>query len=310
MSKINNEILMAAHAGFCFGVKRAVDAIEDALKNSDSQVWTIGLPIHNPQEVSRLQSLGLHVADNESEIPSEAKVLIRAHGETLEVLEKLKSRNVNVIDMTCPFVSKAQEMAALFSEKGYKIILLGDKNHPEIKGIIGHVKNLVPDVIADENEAESLGMYNKVALISQTTQREEKLSKVAAVLVKKSKELHVCNTICKATSERQNAVKKLVEEGNVDGVVLVGGKSSANTGKLKDIVKSQGVSVLWIEESEELDQNLNWFNDKFKIGIAAGASTPAWLIINTKIKIAQIQSAKGDYSHGSAGSNAGSVNFN
>lgn len=280
-------IITAEHAGFCFGVKRAVDAIEKALEK-DSQVWTIGLPIHNPQEVSRLVKMGLRVAEDESEIPSGAKVLIRAHGEALEVFERLKNRGILIEDMTCPFVRKAQKMAAEMSEKNYYVVVLGDKNHPEVKGIVGHISNAENyEVIADEKEAENVRNRSKIGLLSQTTQREEKLSKIAGILTRKTSELHVCNTICKATSERQDAVKKLVTENNIDGVVLIGGKQSANTAKLRDIIKSEGKAVLWIEDEKEIESNSEWFKNKFRIGIAAGASTPEWLIINIKNIIAQ-----------------------
>ena len=281
-------VIMAKHAGFCFGVKRAVNAIEQALTNNDNkQVWTIGLPIHNPQEVARLEALGLHVADDDREIPEGAKVLIRAHGEPLEVFDRLKARNIDVEDMTCPFVSKAQNMAAELSSKNYHVILLGDKNHPEIKGILGHVDNInEAEVVANEDEAENISRCNKIALISQTTQREERLSRVAGILVRKCSELHVCNTICKATAQRQDAVRELVRENNVDGVILIGGKASANTGKLRDIIEAEGVSVLWLEDEDEIESNSQWFNNKFKIGIAAGASTPEWLI-NKIVNIAQ-----------------------
>ena len=286
-----NKIILAEHAGFCFGVKRAVDAIEKAL-SQNNQIYTIGLPIHNPQEVNRLEKLGLHVASSESEIPNGAKVLIRAHGEPLDVIEKLHSRKIEVIDMTCPFVKKAQEFAAKFSDLKYQIVLLGDKNHPEIKGIIGHTKNSSPEVIINESEADNIKYFPKIALISQTTQREEKLSKVASILVNKCSELHVCNTICKATSERQEAVKKLVSKNNnqkIDGVVLVGGRSSANTAKLRDIIQNENVDVLWIEEPSELNNNYDWFKNKNMIGIAAGASTPSWLIIDTENRISQLK---------------------
>ena len=281
-------VIMAKHAGFCFGVKRAVSAIEQALTNNDNkQVWTIGLPIHNPQEVARLEALGLHVANDDREIPEGAKVLIRAHGEPLEVFDRLKARNIDVEDMTCPFVSKAQNMAAELSSKNYHVILLGDKNHPEIKGILGHVDNInEAEVVANEDEAENISRCNKIALISQTTQREERLSRVAGILVRKCSELHVCNTICKATAQRQDAVRELVRENNVDGVILIGGKASANTGKLRDIIEAEGVSVLWLEDEDEIESNSQWFNNKFKIGIAAGASTPEWLI-NKIVNIAQ-----------------------
>ena len=284
------KIIMADHAGFCFGVKRAVDAIENAL-HDNKEVWTIGLPIHNPQEVARLESMGLRVAKNSSEIPSGAKVLIRAHGEPLDVVERLKARGIDVEDMTCPFVRKAQEKAALLSQEGYHVVLLGDKNHPEIKGIIGHVSDTGnADVIADEDEASQLQFHAKTALISQTTQREERLERIAGILVGKSSELRVCNTICKATAQRQEAARELVRNNNLDGVVLIGGKSSANTGKLRDILEAEGVNVLWVEDEKETEANSDWFSGKFTVGIAAGASTPEWLIH----KITKIIAAKQD----------------
>ena len=283
-------VIMAEHAGFCFGVKRAVDAISEALKTAP-EVWTIGLPIHNPQEVSRLEGLGLRVADNDSEVPDGAKVLIRAHGEPLDVVERLKARGIDVEDMTCPFVRKAQEKAALLSQEGYHVVLLGDKNHPEIKGIIGHVSDTGnAEVIANEDEASQLQFHAKTALISQTTQREERLERIAGILVGKSSELRVCNTICKATAQRQEAARELVRNNNLDGVVLIGGKSSANTGKLRDILEAEGVNVLWVEDEKETEANSDWFSGKFTVGIAAGASTPEWLIH----KITKIIAAKQD----------------
>ena len=282
-------VIMAEHAGFCFGVKRAVDAVSEALKNN-SEVWTIGLPIHNPQEVARLQAMGLRVAQNDSEIPSGAKVMIRAHGEALDVTERLRARGIDIADMTCPFVRKAQEKAAELSREGYHIVLLGDKNHPEIKGILGHVGNVNDaEVVADESEALNVQFHAKTALISQTTQREERLEKIAGILTGKSSELRVCNTICKATAQRKDAVRKLVRENQIDGVVLIGGKSSANTGKLKDILTAEGVNVLWVEDENEINANSKWFKEKSVIGIAAGASTPEWLIDKIKNIIAAKQ---------------------
>lgn len=281
-------IIMAEHAGFCFGVKRAVDAISDALK-SGGEVWTIGLPIHNPQEVSRLESLGLRVADDDTQIPDGARVMIRAHGEPLEVIDRLKARGVSVEDMTCPFVRKAQDKAAELSRDGWHVVLLGDKNHPEIRGILGHVADTSnAQVIADEAEASHVQFHAKTALISQTTQREERLERIAGILVGKSSELHVCNTICKATAQRQESVRELVRENHLDGVVLIGGKSSANTGKLRDILEAEGVKVLWVEDERETEENSDWLTGKSSLGIAAGASTPEWLIDRVKAKIVDI----------------------
>ena len=286
--------VMAEHAGFCFGVKRAVDAIERALQNSP-EVWTIGLPIHNPQEVARLEALGLRVAASESDIPTGARVLIRAHGESLDVIDSLRKKGVDVEDMTCPFVKKAQDMAAGLSRENYCVVLLGDKNHPEIKGIIGHTVNPENvEVVADENEAENLSHRHKIALVSQTTQREERLAKVAGILAVKCSELHVCNTICKATAQRQEAVRELVRHNDVDGVVLIGGRQSANTGKLRDIIEAEGVCVLWAEDEKDIHENSSWFMGKHRIGIAAGASTPSWLIDKISGIIAENKAVEGD----------------
>ena len=287
-------IFMAEHAGFCFGVKRAVDAIELALQHTP-EVWTIGLPIHNPQEVHRLQALGLKVAKSEADIPTGAKVLIRAHGESINVIDTLIQKGVHVEDMTCPFVKKAQDMAAELSRNGWHVVLLGDKNHPEIKGIIGHTIN--PDnvdVVADDTEARNISRHNKIALVSQTTQREERLAKVAGILAVKCSELHVCNTICKATAQRQEAVRELVRHNHVDGVVLIGGRQSANTAKLRDIIETEGVSVLWAEDEMDINENNSWFMDKYTIGIAAGASTPGWLIDKISNIIAEKKAVEGD----------------
>ncbi len=285
--------VMAEYAGFCFGVKRAVDAIELALKNTP-EVWTIGLPIHNPQEVARLEAMGLRVADTYADIPTGAKVLIRAHGESLDVIENLRAKGVDVEDMTCPFVKKAQNMAAELSRKGYRVILLGDRNHPEIKGIIGHtVKPENVEVVADEQEAAAISRHNRLAVVSQTTQREERLARVAGILAVKCSELHVCNTICKATAQRQEAVSELVRHDNVDGVVLIGGRQSANTGKLRDIIEAEGVCVLWVEDEMDIHENSSWFMGKHRIGIAAGASTPSWLIDKISNIIAHIGSQEG-----------------
>lgn len=278
------QIVMAERAGFCFGVKRAVDAILEALTgNPEREVWTIGMPIHNPQEVARLKNMGLRVAEEVSEVPPGVKVLIRAHGESRAVLRELREKNVCVIDTTCPFVRRAQDLANSLSDEGYHIVLLGDRNHPEIRSIMGYVDGGL-DVVVDEAEAMLLPKRGRVALISQTTQQEERLAAVAAILVRRAGELRVCNTICRATMERQDAVRALV--GRVDGVVLIGGRESANTGKLRNIAEMSGLDVLWIESTEELDRG--WFEGRDTIGIAAGASTPEWLITEISNKIARM----------------------
>ncbi|MDR1977760.1 MAG: 4-hydroxy-3-methylbut-2-enyl diphosphate reductase [Synergistaceae bacterium] len=286
------EIIMADRAGFCFGVKRAVDEIINALESRASAqgallpkgaVWSIGMPIHNPQEVARLKTMGLKVAQDADEVPDGAMVLIRAHGESRAVIEGLRGRGGVIVDMTCPHVRRAQERASELSSQGYDVVLLGDARHPEIRSIMGYVDGPI-DVVANVAEAEKLPKRSRAALISQTTQQEELLADIASVLVSKTGELCVCNTICKATVERQDAVRRLA--GKVDGVVLIGGKESANTAKLRDIAEANGMDVLWIESVDGMDWG--WLQGKIRIGIAAGASTPQWLITEVCNKIARM----------------------
>lgn len=273
---------MADPTGFCFGVRRAVDEILKALSES-GELWSIGMPIHNPQEVARLQGRGLKVAGSVQDIPDGARVLIRAHGESRAVIRELHEKKAQVIDMTCPFVRRAQERASELSAQDYHIVLLGDCGHPEIRAIMGYVDGTV-DVVASVEEAQKLARRPRVALISQTTQQEERLAVVASALIPGAGELHVCNTICRATVERQDAVRRLV--GKVDGIVVVGGKESANTKKLRDIAETNGMDVVWIENVDEMDGR--WTRGKSRIGIAAGASTPQWLITEVCSKIGRM----------------------
>jgi 4-hydroxy-3-methylbut-2-enyl diphosphate reductase len=266
------EVVVADPTGFCFGVKRAIDEIVRALSEKED-VWSIGMPIHNAQEVARLSAMGLKVAKEAGDIPDGAKVVVRAHGIARAVFAELRNRGAQVIDMTCPFVRRAQVHAAELSSQGFHVVLLGDARHPEIRSIMGCVDGTI-EVVADVDEAKQLSRRPRMALISQTTQQEERLVAVAAVLVRKAEELHVCNTVCRATLDRQNAVRSLA--GKVDGLVVVGGRDSANTSKLRDIAKTNGMDVVWIEKIDEMDRR--WLEGKNRIGIAAGASTPQWLI--------------------------------
>lgn len=276
------KVIIADPTGFCFGVKRAVDKIIHALSNED-EVWSIGMPIHNPQEVARLKTMGLRVAKDAADIPDGARVLIRAHGEPRAVIKELHDKGAQVVDMTCPFVRRAQELASELSSQGYHIVLLGDRNHPEIRSIMGYIDGDA-DVVIDSAEAEKLSKRSRIALISQTTQQEELLASIASLLVLKAGELHVCNTICVSTVERQDAVRRLV--GHVDGIVVIGGKESANTAKLRDIAKTNDMDVVWIEDIDEMDWG--WLEGKNTIGIAAGASTPQWLITEVCNKIGRM----------------------
>jgi 4-hydroxy-3-methylbut-2-enyl diphosphate reductase len=276
------KVIVAEQSGFCFGVKRAVDEIVKVLTDKGT-AWSIGMPIHNPQEVARLQTMGLKIAKDAGEVPDGARVFIRAHGEPGAVIEGFRGRGAQVFDMTCPFVRRAQERARELSAEGYRVVLLGDLLHPEIRSIMGNVEGAI-DVVAGVEDARKLPKAPRVALLSQTTQQEELLAEVTSALVPRAGELHVCNTVCKATVERQDAVRRLA--GKVDGLVVVGGKESSNTAKLRDIGEAGGMDVVWIENIGEMDWR--WLDEKAVIGIAAGASTPQGLITEVCDKIARM----------------------
>lgn len=269
-------IVVANPTGLCFGVKRAIHSMEKALEKGDT-VYCIGSPIHNPQEIKRLESLGLEVVSSPDEIPCGKPVFVRAHGIAPQVFANLKKKNVTIIDGTCPFVRKAQDMARVLSKKGYFLLVLGDENHPEIQGILGYVDGPYK-VVGEETKLQTIDKIDKIGIISQTTQQESNLKRIASVAIGLAKEVRIYNTICRATVERQNAVRQLA--GNVDGIVVIGGHNSANTGKLFRIAKESGSPACWVEQANQLDSK--WLSGKNTIGIAAGASTPDWLINQLK----------------------------
>ncbi|HPJ26057.1 MAG TPA: 4-hydroxy-3-methylbut-2-enyl diphosphate reductase [Synergistaceae bacterium] len=265
--------IMADPTGLCFGVRRAIDQLEEALEEH-CRVYALGSPIHNPQEVGRLEKKGLEVVQSPQEVPEGGVVFIRAHGVPPEDLELLRGRRAHLVDGTCPFVRKAQEQARRLSQEGYFVVIVGDTDHPEVKGIRGHVEGNVTVINPALPVYTDFPPASRVGVVCQTTLREESLIKIVSHLLIRTEELRVCNTICRATVLRQDSVKKLSRE--VDGIIVMGGKNSANTHKLVQIVQNSGTPVQWIEQAEDLDWR--WVEGKNTLGIAAGASTPDWLI--------------------------------
>ncbi|MDO9508209.1 MAG: 4-hydroxy-3-methylbut-2-enyl diphosphate reductase [Thermovirgaceae bacterium] len=283
------ELIFAEPRGFCFGVRRAISTLEDSLARF-GKVYALGSPIHNSQEINRLRSLGLEIIEDPSDVPSKAAVFIRAHGVSGETLESLAGKGSIIIDGTCPFVRKAQEKAAFLSEAGYMVLILGDKDHPEVQAIRQFARGMVRvvDPAAVSFPVES--GISKIGIVSQTTQRKETLSLLVSSVTKMADEVRVFNTICDATSARQESVARLA--GSVDGIIVIGGKNSANTAKLVEISKKTGTPTLWIENDGEMESG--WFRGKRKIGIAAGASTPDWLIHKLENRLASAKSARED----------------
>jgi 4-hydroxy-3-methylbut-2-enyl diphosphate reductase len=256
----------------CFGVRRAIEQLEDALSRYGT-IFALGSPIHNPQEVTRLAGMGLEVVDDIADVPEGSVAFIRAHGVSRSELEEAGRRCRVVVDGTCPFVRNVQQKAEYLEKEGYGVVIVGDSSHPEVKGILGHIRGEAL-VIGGDGEVPAEGRRSKIGILCQTTQREDALARAASKFVFNTDEVRVYNTVCRATIERQASIKKLA--ASVDGIIVIGGRNSANTRELVEISESLGVPAMWVEQAEEL--NRRWLRGRQTIGVAAGGSTPDWLL--------------------------------
>ena len=266
------EIRVAKSAGFCWGVKRAVNIAVDAIGKT-KKTYCLGELIHNRREIERLKKLGMEFIEDMEALESGNTVIIRSHGVAPQVINFLKNKGLQIVDATCPFVKDVHEKAIKLEKEGYPVLILGNPKHPEVIGIAGHVINS-PMIIDTIEEIERLPRMPKLGVVCQTTLNVDFLREAISLLSLKVKELKVYNTICNATSIRQNEAKKLASQ--VDVMLIVGGKNSSNTTKLYQISKSVNERSYHIESKEEIDHS--WFEGAKSIGITAGASTPQWVI--------------------------------
>jgi len=273
------EIILAKSAGFCFGVKRATQMAFAAAAEHE-HICSLGPVIHSPQVVKRLAEQGVAVVTKVEDIPP-GSVIIRSHGVTAEEMNKVQEKNLTIVDATCPFVKKAQEYAARLSEEGYTVVIVGEVEHPEVQGIVSFSADSVVHVVADAEQAVALPRMRKVGIVAQTTQLYENLKDVMDVCLAKSQELKVYNTICDATSVRQNEAREIAL--SVDLMIVIGGHASANTSRLARICKELQPHTWHIETPEEIQPG--WFADVEKVGVTAGASTPRWLIDEVVAKV-------------------------
>ncbi|RUM68593.1 MAG: 4-hydroxy-3-methylbut-2-enyl diphosphate reductase [Sulfurospirillum sp.] len=270
------EIRLAENYGFCFGVKRAIEIAEES-----RDAYTYGPLIHNTEEINRLQdNFNVTTAHEMDELDGTNRVIIRTHGIVKEELRELKKSGKEIIDATCPFVTKPQEIVEEMSQAGYKVIIFGDEKHPEVKGVKSYAVNK-PIVVLSTSELEDLYLGPKVAVVAQTTRKVKEFMKVVDYLVERVKEVRVFNTICNATFENQEAADKLSKEADV--MIVIGGKNSSNTKQLFSIVQNNCPDSYHIEVPEELEAS--WFAGKKLCGVTAGASTPDWIIQNVIEKI-------------------------
>lgn len=267
------EITIAKHAGFCFGVKRAtLLAFEKASDGAIGETCTLGPIIHSPQVVERLEEMGVRVVKKLSQI-EKGRIILRSHGVTSTEMKEASEKGLEVIDATCPFVRKAQSYVELLSEEGYEVLVVGDRDHPEVEGIISYASRPVT-VVASAEEAQSLPKTKRLGVVAQTTQSYETLEAVVQVCLAKVQELRVFNTICDATSVRQDEAKILARQ--VECMIVIGGFNSANTRRLAEICKELQPNTHHVEIADQLLPE--WFDNIGSVGITAGASTPKWLI--------------------------------
>ncbi|MGL5822591.1 MAG: 4-hydroxy-3-methylbut-2-enyl diphosphate reductase [Sarcina sp.] len=275
----NRKVILAENAGFCFGVKRAVDETLKTREESNKKIYTLGPLIHNKDVVNNLKKKEINAIEM-SDINSLEKndiVVIRSHGVKENVLTTLNQKGLVINNATCPYVTNIHKKVKEYYEKGYQIIILGDKNHPEVIGINGWCDDSAIIITANDEVAT---FPKKVCVVSQTTEKKENWNKIMQKIVNSSKEIVAFNTICAATDERQSSAEKISKEA--DMIIVIGGKNSSNTTKLYEICKKNCKHTYHIENSSDLTEEMINFDCNL-VGITAGASTPDY-IINEVIK--------------------------
>ncbi|MDR1244351.1 MAG: 4-hydroxy-3-methylbut-2-enyl diphosphate reductase [Endomicrobium sp.] len=278
------KIKVAKNAGFCFGVRRAIEIAEKTLKNK-SKVYTLGPIIHNPQEVKRLEKQGIKTLKSVSRV-RDGYVILRTHGIPFDLHKKLnENKNINVIGSTCPFVKRAQDVVKELSNNetagNLNIIIVGEKIHPEVVALVSY-GNKKCVVIETPQEAKMFKGNKNLSIVSQTTQTSENFNNIVNILSKNYK-IAVYNTICRATLDRQQSAEELA--CSVDLMIVIGGKNSGNTTRLAQICSCK-TRTYHIETFKDLKKS--WFKNISTVGLTAGASTPDWIIKGVEIKVKEI----------------------
>jgi 4-hydroxy-3-methylbut-2-enyl diphosphate reductase len=261
-------VKLASSYGFCFGVKRAIKIAQEHTTSA-----TMGPLIHNQKEIDRLKNdynVGLYTSLDE--VKQNDTVIIRTHGIVKDDLKELKQKDAKVINATCPFVTTPQQIVKRMSEDNYSIVIFGDDDHPEVKGVKSYGEDVF--VVKNADELDNIDFkYNKIATVAQTTKQKEQYLAIVNNLILRYKEVRVFNTICDATFENQAAARELSTQ--VDIMIVIGGKNSSNTKQLFNICEENVLSY-HIEDEKDIEES--WFKDKKICGITAGASTPDWII--------------------------------
>lgn len=277
-------VVIAEKAGFCFGVKRAVDIALYEKEKCCKKIYTFGPLIHNNDVVEFLKNNGIYPIDVDeiNNLEKGETIIIRSHGVSKSILNMLEAKGLNVIDATCPHVLNIQKKAEAYSKKGYTILIIGDKNHPEVVGINGWCGN---KAIVTKNGSEINNLPNKICVLCQTTEKQENWKKVLIKVIGISKEIVAVNTICSSTEVRQKCANELSK--NVDAMVVIGGKCSSNTTKLFEICIENCKNTIHVENSGEIPDNIIKEKNQLRIGVTAGASTPDWIIKEAVLKMGE-----------------------
>jgi (E)-4-hydroxy-3-methyl-but-2-enyl pyrophosphate reductase len=263
-----SEIRIARRTGFCYGVREAIDKAKET-SAAGKRTHTLGQVVHNEGVVQDLNERGIRTVETLDDVDHGAAVVIRAHGVRPDVMERAVSRGLDVIDGTCTWVIQEQRELAKLVDEGYTIVLLGTPKHPEVIGLLGFAPDAI--VVDDEDEWEQIPRRKRMALISQSTQPPWKFEKLAAFMVSRSHELKVVNTVCPVTIRRQEDTLEAARD--VDMMVVVGGRSSANTKELTRLCEIAGTPAVQIERSRDLDDP-GVFDGAVVVGVTGGTSTP------------------------------------
>lgn len=267
------KVLLADEYGFCFGVERAVEMVEEALSEGDT-VRTLGPLIHNDQEMSRLATHGVSTISEPVQIQRGETAVIRAHGVTPQIEQELREKASKVVDATCPFVTKVQKLASRAAAQDRHVVVVGNPEHPEMVGVLGYAPEHT-FVVRDVAEVADLPTLKNPLVVSQTTIKLQNFHDVAEAVKQKAEgETQVVNTICSATRDRQDAARALA--GEVDAFYIIGGRHSSNSRKLLAVCLEQCAKSFLIETEDEI--NIDDVRGAERVGVTAGASTPNWLI--------------------------------
>lgn len=258
--------LLITPIGFCSGVKRSINLAEK-IKKEKEEVFTLGALVHNPRVIEELALRNIKMWNSE-EKPRNKVLLIRAHGLPREEIEEYKILGNEIFDATCPLVKKVQILSEFLVKNGYRVIILGEENHPEVKGILSYT-NGRGFVVQKSEDLENIEDFPKIGIVFQTTQNWKEVKKLIDKILDKGKEIRIFNTICPEVEERQKKLENISKE--LDIILVLGGKNSANTKRLFQIAKNY-TKAYQIENIDELDKN--WFEEEDKVGIISGTSTP------------------------------------